>query len=371
MRIMIAGGVARSLINFRGPLLKTLVEKGHDIVACAPNADPEIRDKLSGMGVRYHHIPIARAGLSPVSDLKTIAAFRNIIRLERPDKILAYTVKPVIYSHLAARNSGNTQVYGMITGLGYAFGNGSIKQKVVGGLVRKLYRYALKSSFGVLFQNPDDRHVFQRQRLLPAHVPVILVNGSGVDLDWYISRPLPKEPVFLLIARLLGEKGIREYYQAAKRVKERHPQAKFQLAGNLDSNPDSISQEELDKWQKKGVIEYLGRLEDVRPALQDCRVYVLPSYYREGTPRTVLEAMATGRAVITTDTPGCRETVVDGENGFLVRPRDVHSLEQAMERFIQAPELAEKMGWESLRIARNKYDVHKVNEAIIRAMGGK
>ena len=184
----------------------------------------------------------------------------------------------------------------------------------------------------------------------------------------WAPKPLPQQPRFLLIARLLADKGIREYVAAARTLKKRYPQAQFRIAGYTDSNPLSISATELEVWESKGIVEYLGSLDDVRPALADTQVYVLPSY-REGTPRTVLEAMATGRPIITTDSPGCRETVVEGENGFLVPIKDAEALAAAMERFIIEPGLGARMGSASLQLARDKYDVHKVNAAIMRGMG--
>jgi glycosyltransferase involved in cell wall biosynthesis len=194
-----------------------------------------------------------------------------------------------------------------------------------------------------------------------------VVNGSGVDVTAFAVAPLPTEPHFLLIARLLGDKGVREYAQAAQRTREIYPQARFSLVGWLDENPDSISQAELDSWVREGTLNFLGRLSDVRPALASCSVFVLPSY-REGTPRTVLEAMAMGRAVITTDAPGCRETVVNGDNGFLVSVKSVAALTVAMTRFLDDPELAVRMGRRGRYLAEQKYDVHKVNAMMLKEM---
>ncbi|MFA7488539.1 MAG: glycosyltransferase, partial [Lysobacteraceae bacterium] len=179
----------------------------------------------------------------------------------------------------------------------------------------------------------------------------------------------PASPGFLMIARLLGDKGVREYAEAARRIRVDHPQAIFRLVGWIDANPDTISQAELDAWVDAGVIEFLGKLPDVRAAIAEAAVYVLPSYYREGTPRTILEAMAMGRAVITTDAPGCRETVVEGENGFLVPPKSVDALVDAMRKFITDPSLAQRMGARSRQIAEDKYDVRKVNAVMLREMG--
>ncbi len=368
MRIIVLGGLAHSLLNFRGPLLKTLVERGHEVIACAPDAPPKLRAALADFGVRYRHITLARAGRNPWADLRTYLALRCLFREVRPDLVLAYTVKPVIYSGLVGRSVPDVRIFAMIEGLGYAFGALGWRQWTIGYMVRRLYRIALKSSSGVFFLNPDDRELFLNLGMLPNGVETTLLNGIGVDLDWYQPCDLPNEPVFLLIARLLADKGLREFHRAARRLKGRYPRARFLLAGDLDPNPMSISAAELASWQADGTLEYLGQLDDVRPAFAAARVYVLPSY-REGTPRTVLEAMAMGRPIVTTDAPGCRETVVDGVNGFLVPVRDDMALERAMERFILEPELAGRMGAESLQLAREKYDVHKVNEVILSAMG--
>ena len=368
LRIAVIGGLSESLLNFRGPLIKTLAEQGHDVIACAPDASPEVRAGLAALGVRYRSVPLVRAGLNPWRDFGTVRALRRLFLAEKPDRILAYTAKPVIYACLAARWTGRPPVFAMITGLGYGFGGLSWRQRLIGWIVQGLYRLALREAAGVMFQNPDDRDLFIQLGLVPPDLPITLLNGSGVDLERYAPRPLPEAPVFLLIARLLADKGLREYYQAARRLKVRYPRARFLLVGDLDPNPLSIRAPELADWQADGTIDYLGQLDDVRPAFAAARVYVLPSY-REGTPRTVLEAMAMGRPIVTTDAPGCRETVVEGRNGFLVPVRDVDALAAALERFILEPELAERMGRESLAIAREKYDVHKVNAVIMAAMG--
>ena len=368
MKILVVGGITRSLVNFRGPLLKAMVEAGHKVVAAAGAESDDVATELQQMGVRFCSVPLARAGLNPLGDLKTLLALRGLIRREKPDCVLAYTAKPVIYGNLAARGLPGTRVYSMITGLGYGFGAHNLRQRMTGQLVQTLYRAALKNTSGVFFQNPDDREEFLGRGLLALDAPVTLINGSGVDLDWYAPQPVPQEPRFLLIARLLTDKGIREYVAAARTLKKHYPQAQFRIAGYTDSNPLSITAKELEVWQADGTIEYLGSLDDVRTALSDTQVYVLPSY-REGTPRTVLEAMAMGRPIITTDAPGCRETVAEGENGFLVPIKDAEALAAAMERFILEPGLGARMGSASLQLARDKYDVHKVNVAILQGMG--
>lgn len=370
-RLLITASFADSMIDFRGPLLDAFLAAGVEVHAAAPGLVPEhpVRQALEAKGITAHDIPMQRTGMSPSADMTTLAALRSLMRRIRPDVFLGYTVKPVVYGILAAWLAGVPRRYALITGLGYAFtGEASGKRGLVQKVVRTLYRTALARATTVFFQNPDDEFLFRQLGILPVRVPSVVVDGSGINTQQFTPTPLPEgAPCFLLIARLLGDKGIREYAAAAKQVKARHPQAQFHLVGWGDGNPEAIKAEELDAWIADGTIKYLGRLDDVRPAISDATVYVLPSY-REGTPRTVLEAMAMGRPIITTDAPGCRETVIDGENGFLVPVKSVDQLAKAMERFIQDPQLAPRMGQRSRDLAVSKYDVTKVNTAMLSTM---
>lgn len=371
MRIAILAGVARSLINFRGPLVKALCDAGLEVHAVAPGLhdDLETRRQLEAWGVITHDVTMQRTGTNPLKDLGGLWSLYRLFREIQPDAVLGYTIKPVIYGTLAAWLAKVPKRYALITGLGYAFtGDARGKRALVQWLVRGLYRQALKRADLTFFQNPDDEALFRELGLLGQNLPSLVVNGSGIDTARFEQAPLREgAPSFLLIARLLGDKGVREYVTAAARVREHHPDAVFRMVGDIDSNPDSITRQELDEWVAAGHIEYLGKLDDVRPAIAESSVYVLPSY-REGTPRTVLEAMAMGRAIITTDAPGCRETVKEGENGFLVPVKSVDALVTAVERFISEPELATRMGQRSREIAEEKYDVHKVNTVMLKEM---
>lgn len=281
--------------------------------------------------------------------------------------VLGYTIKPVIYGTLAGWLARVPRRYALVTGLGYAF-TGSRKGMLT-GFIQRLYCLALARAHKVFFQNPDDQALFRDAGILPAGKPTVVVNGSGVDVAAFEEQALPEgPPTFLMIGRLLGDKGVREYAEAAERVRSLHPEARFGLVGWIDENPDAIAQDELDAWIANGTVEFYGRLADVRPPIAACTVYVLPSY-REGTPRTVLEAMAMGRPIITTDAPGCRETVVDGDNGFLVPVQSVDALVDAMLKFIEEPSLAQRMGRRSREVAEDNYDVHKVNTVMLREMG--
>lgn len=369
MRFLLVAGFAESIVTFRGALIASLTRSGCEVHVAAPGLSSHVGvgPKLGIPGGRLHDIPMARAGTNPLSDAVTLFALYRLMRTIRPDAVLPYTIKPVIYGTLAAWLARVPRRFALVTGLGYAFTGG--REGAVQRLAHLLYGMALARAGKVFFQNPDDQQLFLQRGILPASVPSVVVNGSGVDVSAYAEAPLPPSPQrFLLIGRLLGDKGVREYAEAARKVKAVHPQARFQLAGWVDENPDSIAQSELDRWVEDGAIEFLGKLPDVRPAIAAATVYVLPSY-REGTPRTVLEAMAMGRPIITTDAPGCRETVVDGDNGCLVPVRSVDALVEAMTRFIEKPQLAARMGAHSRRIAEDKYDVRKVNAIMLREMG--
>lgn len=367
--ILVIGGLANSLVNFRGAMLAEMVRRGHVVTSCAAEDSPGIVNELAAMGVRYVPLHFKRAGLNPFSDLVLLLRLVKLLRELRPDIVFTYTIKPVIYGSLACRMTGVARCYAMITGLGYAFMGGTgLRQRLVGKLAPLLYRVALAGNAGVFFQNRDDLALFAKTGLLRAQHRALVINGSGVDIDYFRPAPLPAGPVvFLLIARLLKDKGIFEYAAAAASIKQRYPDTIFRLMGPLDPNPAAIGKDQIDTWHRAGVLEYLGEVKDVRPHLAACNVYVLPSY-REGTPRTVLEAMAMGRPIITTDAPGCRETVINGNNGFLVPVKDAAALAEAMQTFITHPELIPRMGRCGREITEIKYDVRKVNAAILRHM---
>lgn len=367
---LVVAGLAESLLGFRAPLIAALQAEGLHLHVAAPGlpAGHELRVQLERQGLAVHSIPLQRTGSNPLSDLGTLFFLVLLMWRIRPHWVLGYTVKPVIYGSLAAWLAGVSRRFALITGLGYAF-QGEQRRGRLQGLVQRLYALALGRVHKVFFQNPDDEALFRRRGILCPAIPSCVVNGSGVDIAAFDVACLPPGPPhFLLIARLLGGKGVREYAQAARRIRERYPEIRFSMAGWIDTNPDAIVQHELDAWIGDGTLSYLGRLSDVRPALAASSVFVLPSY-GEGTPRTVLEAMAMGRPVITTDVPGCRETVVDGDNGFLVPVRSVDALEQAMRSFIEDPALVPRMGRRARRLAEEKYDVRKVNAVMLHEMG--
>ena len=372
MHILILGNDPKTLVNFRGPLIEQMLSAGHRVTAAGAGSDAKLAAWFEARGVSYHDMPIARAGLNPFTDLRTLGAFVRLMRTIKPDLVFAYMIKPVVYGLIAARIAGVPRRTAMITGLGYAFTEcphegpvARVKRAAVHVAARAAYGLSLRFADTVLFQNGDDRAAFARMWLTHARQRIGLVNGSGVDLSHFRPAPMPEGPItFLMIARLLRDKGVYEYVEAARQVKRMRPDARFVLVGPFDANPTAVKPEELAAWVREGTIEYEGAVDDVRPAIEAAHVFVLPSY-REGCPRTVLEAMAMGRPVITTDVPGCRETVEDGLNGFLVPARDPQALAQALGRAAGAD--LGVMAANGLAVAE-RFDAARVSVATLAAL---
>lgn len=365
--VVVIASHGESLVTFRGELLEQMRARGHRVLALAPGLTAKTRAWLEQTQVAYAEAPLARTGTNPLADIKLFLWLRRQIRSADPSVVLAYTVKPVVYGMLASTMTGARR-YALITGLGYAFTDGAGDRKLLRFVLEQMYRLALFGANAVFFQNCDDEAFFRTRRMLRPAVPSFVLAGSGICLDRFARAPLPEGSTsFLMIARLLGDKGVREYIAAARMLKRRHPEVAVRLVGWIDDNPDAIQPEELHEWVAEGVVEYLGRLADVRPAIRAATVFVLPSY-REGTPRTVLEAMAIGRPIITTDAPGCRETVMNGENGFLVPTKSPEALFDAMRRFASEPSLAQGMAARSREIAEAKYDVRRVSTTMLQHM---
>lgn len=370
MKIIVVASLAYSLINFRGRLIAAMIEDGHEVILCAPDHDPQIEARLTAMGATYLQMPMARAGMNPFIDIVTLAWLVRCFWRERPQAVLAYTQKPIIYGGIASRLFPNIGFYAMVSGLGHVFSDGGSRLLAcVRAIVSILYRLAIGRAKAVFVFNSDDRGEMLRHHIIQPDSRVIQVPGSGVDLAHYAEKPLPDgPPVFLMIARLLRNKGLIEYVEAAKIVQAQVPDARFLLLGPLDENPAAVSRETIAQWHGDGIIEYLGETRDVRPYLADASIFVLPSWYREGLPRTILEAMSVGRGVITTDMPGCREPIVQGINGFVVEPRSAPALAEAMLRICAQPDLPARLSRAARRTAEERYSVEKVNAMLLSAM---
>lgn len=350
----------RTVYNFRGDLIKTIVAQGYEVVVTGPNRiDVE---KIEALGARFIEVPIDKNGVNPLADLRYQKALENIFRQEKPNVVLGYTAKPVIYGSIAAHKAKVPHIAAMVTGAGYAFTAKTTTAKVIKAIMSMLYKKAFRCADVAIFQNKDDEAQFVQEKLVKPE-KCRIVNGSGVNMERFPQVPYPEQLTFFMLSRVMYSKGIREYLQACSIVKEKYPQVRCMLLGACEGIQDSISQEDLKPYIEQGIIEHFGETDRVADYYSQCSVYVLPSY-REGTPRTVLEAMSMGRAVITTDAPGCRETVEDGKNGFLVPVQDGEAVARAMLKFVEQPELVAQMGQSSRQYCEEKFDVNKVNETM-------
>lgn len=328
-RIAVVANTAWYLANFRLNLMQALRAAGHEVVAVAPDGADAAR--LRTQGLPFEPVAISGAGTHPLHELGSVLALARIFRRHRVDLVLSYTPKGNLYSALACIPAGRSFVPN-VSGLGRAF----IRRSLLTRVVMLLYRSTFGRALHVFFQNQDDLDIFVQAGLVPARLTERLP-GSGVDLQRFQPVATPAReataPVFLLVARMLWDKGVGEYVAAARQVRTRYPAARFQLLGFADvANPSAIPRAQLDAWVAEGVVEYLGATDDVRPRLAEADCVVLPSY-REGVPRTLLEAAATARPVITTDAPGCRDTVRDGVTGWLCRPADADDLARCLLEF--------------------------------------
>jgi len=362
--IIIIGALPSSLLNFRGDLIRDMLKKGWDVTAMASGASALEIKSLARLGVKYIDYPVQRNGLNPVADFRTLLVLRRKFKSIQPDIIFAYTIKPVIWGGIASKSLKKTKFTALITGLGFAFENNGLVKQILTQSIAGLYRWALRHAKNIIFQNEHNRGVFISKKIVSmnnAHV----VNGSGVNIDRFPFEPLDsKATVFLLIARLLKDKGIQEYLEAAAKVKKKYPDAVFQLMGPSDPSPNAFPISALKPYIEDGTISYISEQDDVRPYLRDCQIYVLPSYH-EGLPRTVIEAMSTGRPIITTDAPGCRDTIIKGEQGYMVPVKNSEALADAMLRMITNRSSWIEMGKSGRQRAEELFNVTKVNETIL------
>lgn len=374
MKIALVGTTANSILGFRRDVILSLVSQGHAVYAFAVDYTEQDKLKVQELGAVPMDYSLSRTGLNPLRDLRDTLALSRKLKEIKPDLMFSFFAKPVIYGSVAAKLAGIPQRIGMLEGLGFTFTEQPFalpfKTKLIRWIQVQLYRASIPLLDKIIFLNPDDpKDLLEKYSIKAKQVEVL--GGIGLNLADYPYSPAPSEPVrFIFIGRLLAEKGVNEYIAAAQLVRQRYPEAEFVMLGGLDeANPGGLTREELELHTAKGTVIYPGHVNNVDEWVAGSSVFVLPSYYREGVPRSTQEAMAIGRAVITTDVPGCRETVVDGVNGFFVPPWSPEQLAEKMIRFIEQPELIEQMGKESYRISQEKFDVVKVNEKLLRILG--
>ncbi len=358
MKFILVSPKNRTAYNFRGDLVKKIIAAGYEVIVTGP--DKTNVEKIYELGAKFVEIPMNKNGVNPLKDFAYMNTLRKLFKKENPDVVLGYTSKPVIYGSMAGWLACVPKRVAMVTGAGYAFTAKTTKAKIIKIIMSVLYRIGFACANTVIFQNNDDKEQFVKEKLVNAKKCKI-VNGSGVNMEKFQVAPYPQKTTFFMLSRVMYSKGIREYLKACEMVKEKYPDVRCMLLGACEGIQDSLSQEDLDTYVKKGIIEHFGETDTVADYYKQCSVYVLPSY-REGTPRTVLEAMAMGRPIITTDAPGCRETVIDGETGYLVPVEDAGAVAEKMIKFIENPELISEMGQKSFEYCKVKFEVNKINK---------
>ena len=393
MKIVVLTADANTLVYHRGDLIRDFAHCGCDVVTSAAEDYPHVTRFVESFGGRHRAIRMVRSRVSLTNDLDTFVDMWRLFRSERPDALFAYTIKSVVYGCVVAAFAGVPRIYALLPGLGFTFVKPTtLKGKVVSAISRALHRFALKRADVIFMQNEDDFKLLTELQILPPGVPSFVTAGSGVNVDEFPHVPLEGDAVlaagvvrFALVSRLLISKGVVVFAEAARRIKARWPKAEFHLIGPFDPNPNRVSEEQVAGWVAEGLLTHHGMVRDVAGLLKDMHVFALPTWYREGVPHATLEALSTGRPVITTDSVGARETVrltSEGEaqrqanapvrqglNGFLVEPQNVDAVVQAMEWYLQNPTLIPAHGRESRRLAEEVFDVRIVNALILREMG--
>ena len=367
MRILIVSPKNKTVFNFRGDLIRDMIAHGHEVMVTGPNMD--FVDDILSLGVsEFIHVSLVKDNTSVTGDLAYLKKLKAVMKEKKPDLVFGYTIKPVIYGSMAAKAAGVPGIHAMVTGLGRVYASAGLKARAVRMVTKMLYKTAFRASENVIFQNSDDIDELVSGGYLPRS-KTVLVNGSGVNMERFKRTVLPEIPVFLMVSRIIREKGVMEYCQAARAVRKQYPEARFILLGGFDSSMGALKPEDIQPYIDDGSIEFPGEVKDPVSFYHQASVFVLPSYYREGLPRTLLEAMSCGRAIVTTDWPGCRVPVEDGVNGFMVPVRDADALTDRLSRLAADGALRECMGEAAYKSCAERFEVGIINAHMREALG--
>ena len=368
-KFLMIGPKTDTVVNFRGDLICDIRKKGYDVVVVVPeNKDKEF---FEANGVKVRLVNLKKNSLSVANALAYCNSLKKIIKEEKPDIVFSFTIKPVVFGSIAAKRAGVKNIYSLVCGLGLLFSSDALKIRALRFVGGNLYKYALKYNKKVIFQNQDDIDEFVRRKYVKRE-QCELVNGSGVNLKKFKKNKIPAGPVsFIMVSRVLKEKGVLEYFEAAKIVKKKYPEAKFSYIGAIDKNQNAIKLSALKPYINAKTVEYIPETKEVEKYVAKCSVFVLPTYYREGIPRTLLEATAMGRPIITTNTPGCRETVIEKKNGLFVKPRDALDLAEKMVWMMEHKDKLQEMGDKSYKICLEKFTIDIINVKMLAIMGVK
>ena len=367
--LALLGKNAQHVLAFRGSLIRAAQANGHRVIALTSPASARARHRLREAGVEHFDTPLRGGTISPLRDLQFQTTVSDILKAQRVDALLAYNPKCIAFGPIAARRAGVKNVAALVTGLGFAFTGRSLARRCIRFFSTRLYKRSLAACDAVFFQNATDREELTALGVL-ANVPnarVHMIAGSGVDLDFFAAQPVPTQTHFLMISRPLKDKGVAEFAQACKIVRTSNPAIRCTLICAWDDNPSSFTRADIARWAQEGCFDAVDEVEDVRPHLGACTTFVLPSY-REGTSKVVLEAMATGRAIISTDAIGCRDPIAPNVNGLLVATHSATELAAAMLELANDPARNAAMGAASRRIAQEKYNAKPIDAAILHAL---
>lgn len=374
MKIFIIGSVASMMINFRRELILELVNQNHEVYCLTSDYTKESKEVIKSFGAKPIGYDLNAKGINPFNDIVATFKLARIIKKYKPDVVFSFFVKPVIFATLAAKFVKTPRIVGMIEGLGGAFTlhkkGQTLKAKIIKFIQILLYKISLPLLDKLIFLNNDDKtDLLSNHKIKVKNVEIL--GGIGVDLNKFTYCKAPTDPIsFIFIARLLAEKGIFEYLQAAKIIKSEFSEVNFYIFGGFeDKNPFGLKQNELQSYLKDGIVIYHGFVNNISEWLKNSSVFVLPSY-REGVPRSTQEAMAIGRPIITTNVAGCKDTVKDGENGFLIPPYDGEILAQKMLYFLQNPNEVNRMGKNSRKMAEERFDIFNINKKLIKFIIG-
>ena len=366
MRICIVASSGVSLINFRGCLIKKLVQRGYEVICISIEPKEEMQEAIERLGASYFQVEGSRTGIGVLSGLKMIKAYKRAFQQFKPDMCYLYMSKPIAFGGWAACKVKIPHINILVNGLENAYYRRGIKDWLVRCVMNFFYRKVGRKADNVFMQNHDDYQYFVSHKICSKD-KMCVVGGSGVDMEHFMRKPLPPKPVVLMVARLLYSKGIREYLGAISIVKAQNSNVKFMLVGGCDNNDEAISKKQLEKYIRDYDIEYCGYAKDVRPFIGQASIFVLPSYH-EGLPRSILEALSMGRPIITTDAPGCKETVIDGKNGFIVPVGNTELLAEKVLELASDSSMRERMAEESYILCKEIFEVNKVNEFIIKKL---
>ncbi len=365
MKIVVITHKTKNLAKTRKKLLQLLLDKEYEIVGICPEEDAT--DILEEMGIQTRVVQNNRISISLFRNIKYFFEVKKVLQEEKPDIVFNYTIKPNIIGSIAAKMAKVSRIYSMVTGLGYIYSSEKWRVKCIRLFCNIGYRIAFHLNTKVIFQNKDDKNDFI-QRGYIAKDKAFVIDGSGVDMERFTYTKLPKEFNFLMVARMLDVKGVEEYCKAAEIIKKKYPKVSFTFVGEEENTYRGIKPDIIQPYKENHIVKFEGYQENVEEYIKKCKVFVLPSYLKEGIPRTLLEALAVGRPIITTDVSGCKETVKEGENGFLVRPRDIQELVEKMEYMIKHEALLQKMGECSFQYAKKRFEIHLINQKMLEIM---